>query len=74
MMMRGVLADRLGTRHLRVGGLAIDTAVTEAFLAAVSGRAFSRYAMKAVEIGWFRVYGRGFGRWEPVVEQRRVGT
>jgi DNA invertase Pin-like site-specific DNA recombinase len=31
----GTLVEGRGTRHLRVGGLAIDTAVTEAFLAAL---------------------------------------
>jgi uncharacterized protein YndB with AHSA1/START domain len=44
------MVEGRGTRHLRVGGLAIDTAVTEAFLAALQPAALQAYLAAAQQL------------------------
>jgi uncharacterized protein YndB with AHSA1/START domain len=65
----GQLVDGRGTRHLRVGGVAIDTAVTEAFLAALAPAALQAClaAAQQLEDG----HDAALAQWRRQVEQAR---
>ncbi|HZC54025.1 MAG TPA: recombinase family protein, partial [Mycobacterium sp.] len=65
----GQLVDGRGTRHLRVGGVAIDTAVTHAFLAALAPAALQAClaAAQQLEDG----HDAALTQWRRQVEQAR---
>ena len=65
----GQLVEGRGTRHLRVGGPAIDTAVTEAFLAALQPAALQAClaAAQQLEDG----HDAALAQWRRQVEQAR---
>jgi hypothetical protein len=65
----GTLVDGKGARHLRVGGLTIDTAVTEAFLAALQPTALQACltAAQHLEDG----HDAALAQWRRQVEQAR---
>jgi DNA invertase Pin-like site-specific DNA recombinase/uncharacterized protein YndB with AHSA1/START domain len=65
----GQLVDGRGTRHLRVGGVAIDTAVTQAFLAALAPAALQAClsAARQLEEG----HDAALSQWRRQVEQAR---
>jgi DNA invertase Pin-like site-specific DNA recombinase/transposase-like protein len=65
----GTLVDGKGARHLRVGGATIDTAVTEAFLAALQPTALQAClaATRQVEDG----HDAALAQWRRQVEQAR---
>jgi DNA invertase Pin-like site-specific DNA recombinase len=65
----GQLVDGRGTRHLRVGGVAIDAAVTEAFLAALQPAALQAclQAARQLEQG----HDTALEQWRRQVEQAR---
>jgi DNA invertase Pin-like site-specific DNA recombinase len=65
----GQLVDGRGTRHLRVGGVAIDTAVTAAFLAALQPSALQAClaAAQQLEDG----HDTALAQWRRQVEQAR---
>jgi DNA invertase Pin-like site-specific DNA recombinase/transposase-like protein len=65
----GTLVDGKGARHLRVGGQAIDTAVTEAFLAALQPAALQAClaAAEHLEDG----HDAALAQWRRQVEQAR---
>jgi DNA invertase Pin-like site-specific DNA recombinase len=65
----GELVDGRGTRHLRIGGVAIDTAVVEAFLAALQPTALQACltAAQQLEDG----HDAALAQWRRQVEQAR---
>jgi DNA invertase Pin-like site-specific DNA recombinase len=65
----GQLVEGRGTRHLRVGGVAIDTAVTEAFLAALQPAALQACleAARQLEEG----HDAALAQWRRQAEQAR---
>jgi len=65
----GQLVDGRNTRHLRVGGVAIDTAVTQAFLAALAPAALQAClaAAQQLEDG----HDAALAQWQRQVEQAR---
>jgi uncharacterized protein YndB with AHSA1/START domain len=65
----GELVDGRGTRHLRIGGVAIDTAVEEAFLAALQPTALQAClaAAQQLEDG----HDAALAQWRRQVEQAR---
>jgi DNA invertase Pin-like site-specific DNA recombinase len=65
----GTMVEGRGTRHLRVGGLAIDTTVTEAFLAALAPTALHAClaAAQQLEDG----HDAALAQWRRQVEQAR---
>jgi DNA invertase Pin-like site-specific DNA recombinase/transposase-like protein len=65
----GELVDGRGTRHLRIGGVAIDTAVAEAFLAALQPTALQAClaAAQQLEDG----HDAALAQWRRQVEQAR---
>jgi DNA invertase Pin-like site-specific DNA recombinase len=65
----GQLVEGRGTRHLRVGGVAIDTAVTTAFLAALQPAALQAclHAAQQLEDG----HDAALAQWRRQVEQAR---
>lgn len=65
----GALVDGRGTRHLRVGGLAIDTAVAQAFLAALAPAALTAclHAAQELEDG----HDAALAQWRRQLEQAR---
>jgi DNA invertase Pin-like site-specific DNA recombinase/transposase-like protein len=65
----GQLLEGRGTRHLRVGGVAIDTAVTQAFLAALAPAALQAClaAAQQLEDG----HDTALAQWRRQVEQAR---
>jgi DNA invertase Pin-like site-specific DNA recombinase/transposase-like protein len=68
----GQLVDGRGTRHLHVGGLAIDTAVAEAFLAALAPAALQAClaAAQQLEAG----HDAALAQWRRQVEQARYAA
>ena len=67
-----VLVDGRGARHLNVGGLAIDAAVAEAFLAALQPAALTAClaAAQALQDG----HDAALGQWRRQVEQARYAA
>jgi uncharacterized protein YndB with AHSA1/START domain len=65
----GTLVEGRGTRHLRVGGLAIDAAITQAFLAALAPAALQAClaAAQQLETG----HDAALAQWRRQVEQAR---
>jgi hypothetical protein len=68
----GQLVDGRGTRHLRVGGVAIDAAVAGAFLAALQPAALQAclQAARQIEEG----HGAALQQWRRQVEQARYNA
>jgi DNA invertase Pin-like site-specific DNA recombinase len=68
----GQLVDGRGTRHLRAGGVAIDTAVTGAFLAALASAALQAclQAARQLEAG----HDAALQQWRRQVEQARYNA
>src|SRR6266536_3029616 len=68
----GALVDGRGTRHLNVGGLAIDAAVAETFLAALAPAALQAClaAAQQLEDG----HDAALGQWRRQVEQARYAA
>lgn len=68
----GQLVEGRGTRHLRVGGVAIDTAVTETFLAALQPAALQAclQAARQLEEG----HDAALEQWRRQVEQTRYNA
>jgi DNA invertase Pin-like site-specific DNA recombinase len=65
----GTLVEGRGTRHLRIGGLAIDTAVAEAFLAALQPTALQACLAAAQQLQ--DGHDTALAQWRRHVEQAR---
>jgi DNA invertase Pin-like site-specific DNA recombinase/uncharacterized protein YndB with AHSA1/START domain len=65
----GTLVEGRGTRHLRVGGLTIDTALTEAFLAALAPTALQACLAAAQQLE--DTHDTALAQWRRHLEQAR---